>query len=79
MSDKNLSPAAEAYIHRLEAHFLCDDLAMIVHRLRELISDSESHSRIVFLSSADDVICDLLETVDRGWTAIEEIAEDLKR
>jgi hypothetical protein len=70
--------AADAYVHRLDGEFLCDGLALIVQRLRELIHDSQSHSRVVFLSSADDIICDLLETVDGGWPAIEEIAGDLK-
>jgi len=30
------------------------------------------------LSSADDIFSELLETVDRGWTTIEDIAGDLR-
>ena len=71
-------PGTDAYIHRLEAEFLCDELAVIVNRLRELVRDSQRHRRTVFLSLTDDVICDLLESVDRGWPSIEEVAGDLK-
>ena len=78
MSDPSTKSAADAYIHRLEAEFLCEQLTAIVNRLRELVRDSQQHRRTVFLSLADDVICDLLEIVDRGWPSIEEIAGDLK-
>jgi hypothetical protein len=78
VSDRGVKSAADAYVHRLDGEFLCDGLALIVQRLRELIHDSPSHSQMVFLSSADDIICDLLEAVDGGWPAIEEIAGDLK-
>lgn len=78
MSGQGTKPAADAYIHRLEAEFFCDDLIATANRLRELVRDSQQHRRTVFLSLADDVICDLLEKVDRGWPSIEEIAGDLK-
>jgi hypothetical protein len=78
VSDPSTSPAADAYVHRLEADLLCDELIAIVNRLRELIRDSQQHRRTVFLSLADDAICDLLESVDRGWPTIEEVAGDLK-
>jgi hypothetical protein len=54
-------------------------LAVLVHRLRELICNSQAHTKMAFLSSADDVFSDLLETVDRGWTTIEQIAGELER
>jgi hypothetical protein len=77
------SPAAklpeEQYVRRMDGYFVCDELAVLTHRLRELICHSQSHSKLAFLSSADDVFSDLLETVDRGWTTIEEIAAGLKR
>jgi hypothetical protein len=78
VSDPSTRSTADPYIHRLEAEFLCEQLTAIVNRLRELIRDSQQHRRTVFLSLTDDLICDLLETVDRGWPSIEDIAGDLK-
>jgi hypothetical protein len=78
VSDPGTKPVTDAYIHRLEAEFLCDELVAVVNRLRELVRDSQRHRRTVFLSLADDAISDLLEAVDRGWPRIEEIAGDLK-
>jgi hypothetical protein len=78
MSGRSTKAAADAYVHRLEADLMCDELTATVHRLRELIRDSRSHSAVAFLSYADDIISDLLEVVDRGWTTIEEVAGDLR-
>jgi hypothetical protein len=63
----------------MDGYFVCDELAVLVHRLRELICHSQAHTKFAFLSSADDVFCELLETIDRGWTTIEEIALGLER
>jgi hypothetical protein len=79
LSDPNANPGAEAYVRRMDGYFVCDELAVLIHRLRELISDSQTHNRMVFLTCADDIFSDLLETVDRGWTTIEEIAGGLDR
>ncbi len=79
MSDPGTNAVTNAYLHRLEADLMCDELVAIVNRLRELVRDSPSHRGTAFLSLADDAICDLLESVDRGWTTLEEIAEDLTR
>jgi hypothetical protein len=54
------------YLNRLDGYFVCDELAVLVHRLRELICHSRTHSSAAFLSSADDIYCDLLETIERG-------------
>jgi hypothetical protein len=78
LSDPGTKPVTDAYIHRLEAEFLCDELVAAVNRLRELVRESQQYRRTVFLSLTDDAICDLLEKVDRGWPSIEEIAGDLK-
>ena len=52
---------------------------MIVHRMRERISNSRSHTKFAFLSSADDIFSDLLESVERAWENIEQIADGLDR
>lgn len=56
---------ADSYVHRMDGYFICDEMAVLVHRLRELIGHSAAHTKIAFLSSADDVLCELLETVNR--------------
>jgi hypothetical protein len=63
----------------MDGYFVCDEVAVLVHRLRELICNSQAHTKMAFLSSADDIFSDLLETVDRGWTIIEQIAGELER
>jgi hypothetical protein len=77
--NQNPTAAQEAYVHRMDAYFICDELAVLVHRLRELIGDSQAHSKMAFLSSADDVSSDLLETVENAWTTMEQIAGELER
>jgi hypothetical protein len=69
----------DSYVHRMDGEFICDEMAIHIHGLRELICHSQVHTKMAFLSSADDVFCDLLETIERGWTAIEEIARGLER
>jgi hypothetical protein len=66
-------------LHKMDGYFICDELAVLIHRLRELICRSDSHTRIAFLCSADDIFCDLLKTLDRGWTTIEGVAQALER
>ena len=51
------------YLNRMDGYFVCDELAVLVHRLRELICHSQTHSKPVFFSSADDIYCDFLETM----------------
>lgn len=69
----------ERYVYRMDGYFVCDELAVLIHRLRELICHSQAHNKLAFLSSADDVFSELLETIERGWTTIEQIADGLER
>ena len=78
MNDQKPAAAQEMYVTRMDAHFICDEFAVIVHRLRELIGDSQEHSAYAFMSSADDIYCDLVEVMERGWTTLEAIGEGLK-
>ena len=78
MSNDKPTAAQEACVQRLDAYFWCDEMAVVVHRLRELIGSSQEHSRYAFMSSANDIFADLVETLDRGWTMIEEIGEGLE-
>lgn len=71
--------AEDPSAHRMDGYFVCDELAVLVHRMRELICHSQAHTDFAFLFSADDIFCELLETVERAWTTIEEIARGLKR
>jgi hypothetical protein len=68
----------DRFLRKMDGYFMCDELAVLVHRLRELICHSQAHTRIAFLSSADDILSELLETIEREWTTIEEIARGLK-
>jgi hypothetical protein len=73
-SDKSTA-AQQACVRRMDGYFICDEFAVIMHRPRELIGSSQEHSKIAFMRSANDLFCDLVETLDRGWTMIEEIGE----
>ena len=44
-------------VNRLDAYFVGDEFAVLVHRMRELISNSRSHTKFAFLSSADLLAC----------------------
>jgi hypothetical protein len=79
MSSPNPAMPEDPHLNRMDGYFVCDELAVLVHRLRELICHSQKHATPVFLSSADDIYCDFLETMERGWTTIEDIAEGLER
>jgi len=78
MSSQNPTMPEDNYLNRMDGYFVCDDLAVLVHRLRELICHSQAHSRAAFLSSAADIYCDFLETMERGWDKVTNIAEGLK-
>ncbi len=77
MSNHKPTAVQEAYVQRLDAYFWCDDMAVVVHRLRELIGNSQEHTKQAFMWSANDLFADLVETLDHGWTMIEEIGEGL--
>ena len=64
--------ATERNVTRLDAYFVCDEFAVVVHRLRELISNSRSHTKFAFLSSADDIFNDVLESAERAWENMEQ-------
>ena len=76
VSEDDASMLEDRFQRKMDGYFMCDELAILVHRLRELICHSQAHTRIAFLSSADDILSELLETIERGWTTIEEIARD---
>jgi hypothetical protein len=69
----------DPYVNRLDAYFVCDEFAVLVHRLRELICHSRQHSSAAFLLSADDIYSDLVETMERSWETLTTIAEALER
>ncbi len=52
-------------------YFICDELAVIIHRLRELIGNSQERSAYAFMFSANDIFLDLVETLDPGWAIME--------
>lgn len=79
MSSENPTPPRDNYLQRMDGYLVCDELAVLIHRLRELICHSRSHTRFAFLTSADDIFSELLETMERTWTTIEEIADGLDR
>ncbi len=78
MNSQNPKMPEDNYLNRLDAYFVCDELTVFVHRMRELICHSQAHSRAAFLSCADDICCDFLETMDRGWDTLTNISEGLK-
>jgi hypothetical protein len=78
VNDQKPTAAQEMYVTKMDGYFICDEMAVIVHRLRELIGDSQEHTAYAFMSSANDIYCDLVEVMERGWTTLEAIAEGRK-
>lgn len=78
MSSPNPTMPEDPYLNRMDGYFVCDELAVLVHRLRELIFHSQAHCSPVFLSSADDIYRDFLETMERGWDTITIIADGIE-
>jgi hypothetical protein len=62
----------------MDGYFACDEIIVIVHRLRELIGESQEHSRMAFMYSANDIFSDLVESVDQAWTSVEQIGQGLE-
>ncbi len=50
-------------------------MAVLTHRLRELIGNSQEHIKQAFMWLTNDLFADLVETLDRGWTIIEQIGD----
>jgi hypothetical protein len=61
---------------RPDASLACDELAVLVQRLRQLL-ESQAGGKAAFLSTADQVFTEFAETLDRAWTNIEGIAGEL--
>ncbi len=78
MSIKKPTLAHEACVVQMDGYFVCDELAVLTHRLRELIGSSPEHTAHAFMCSANDIFADLVETLDRAWTIIEQIGDGLE-
>ncbi len=63
---------------RMDGYVVCDELAVLTHRLRELIGSSQEQAAQAFMCSANDIFADLVETLDRAWTIIEQIGDGLE-
>lgn len=55
----------------------CDDMEVVISRLRDLLDAAESYSKYAYYESAADLHLQLAQAMERTWNGFEEILDDL--